>query len=158
MRPALPGGAPSSSRRSRGRSHRDVSASGHQVSCIRSYWTNCLVRSADLRTVATTGPGTYGLVAFAELAPRRIARLRHMGNPVETGLCQPPLELIAVVIVAKTSCRPRRSVSVRTMNVSLPAEFVEFVEGEARAGEYMSASEVVRAARRGLRREKAPRE
>jgi antitoxin ParD1/3/4 len=41
------------------------------------------------------------------------------------------------------------------MNVSLPAEYVEFVEGEVRAGEYASASEVVRAALRGLRREKA---
>ena len=42
-----------------------------------------------------------------------------------------------------------------TMNVSLPAEYMEFVEGEVRTGEYGSASEVVRAALRGLRREKA---
>ena len=42
-----------------------------------------------------------------------------------------------------------------TMNVSLPAEDVDFVEGEVRAGEYGSASEVVRAALRGLRRDKA---
>ena len=41
------------------------------------------------------------------------------------------------------------------MNVSLSAEYVEFVEGEVRAGEYGSASEVVRAALRGMRREKA---
>ena len=45
-----------------------------------------------------------------------------------------------------------------TMNVSLPVEYVEFVEGEVRAGEYASASEVVRAALRGLRREKASHE
>jgi antitoxin ParD1/3/4 len=47
---------------------------------------------------------------------------------------------------------------VATMNVSLPAEFVEFVEGEVASGEYGTASEVVREALRALRREKAARE
>ncbi len=40
-----------------------------------------------------------------------------------------------------------------TMNVSLTAEFVEFIEREVAAGEYGTASEVVRAALRSLRRE-----
>ncbi len=42
-----------------------------------------------------------------------------------------------------------------TMNVSLPADMAEFVEGEVAAGGYGSASEVVREALRLLRREKA---
>jgi len=41
-----------------------------------------------------------------------------------------------------------------TMNVSLSDEFVAFVEREIASGEYASASEVVRDARRLLRREK----
>lgn len=41
-----------------------------------------------------------------------------------------------------------------TINVSLPVEYVDFVEGEVRADEYDSASEVIRAALRGLRRDK----
>ncbi|HEY0524338.1 MAG TPA: type II toxin-antitoxin system ParD family antitoxin [Stellaceae bacterium] len=45
-----------------------------------------------------------------------------------------------------------------TMNVSLSAEFVEFVEGEVASGDYGTASEVVRDALRLLRREKAIRE
>ena len=45
-----------------------------------------------------------------------------------------------------------------TMNVSLPAEFVAFVEAEVAAGDYGTASEVVRDALRLLRREKAGRE
>lgn len=45
-----------------------------------------------------------------------------------------------------------------TMNVSLPAEFVAFVEGEVASGEYGTASEVVRDSLRLLRREKAARE
>jgi antitoxin ParD1/3/4 len=47
---------------------------------------------------------------------------------------------------------------VATMNVSLPAEFIEFVEGEVASGEYGTASEVVREALRALRREKAAHE
>lgn len=42
-----------------------------------------------------------------------------------------------------------------TMNVSLPAEMVEFVERELAEGGYGSASEVVRDALRLLRQEKA---
>lgn len=42
-----------------------------------------------------------------------------------------------------------------TMNVSLPAEFVAFVEGAVASGDYGSASEVVRDSLRLLRREKA---
>lgn len=42
-----------------------------------------------------------------------------------------------------------------TMNVSLPAEMVEFVEAELADGGYSSASEVVREALRLLRRERA---
>lgn len=42
-----------------------------------------------------------------------------------------------------------------TMNVSLPAEFVAFVEGAVASGDYGSASEVVRDGLRLLRREKA---
>ncbi len=42
-----------------------------------------------------------------------------------------------------------------TMNVSLSGEFVEFVNDEVASGEYRTASEVVRAALRLLRREKA---
>jgi antitoxin ParD1/3/4 len=45
-----------------------------------------------------------------------------------------------------------------TMNVSLPREFVEFVNREVESGEYVSASEVVRDALRLLRREKAAEE
>jgi antitoxin ParD1/3/4 len=45
-----------------------------------------------------------------------------------------------------------------TMNVSLPAEFVEFVEQEVASGEYGTASEVVRDSLRLLQREKAARE
>lgn len=41
-----------------------------------------------------------------------------------------------------------------TMNVSLTAEMVEFVEREVSSGEYVSASEVVRDAIRLMRREK----
>lgn len=41
-----------------------------------------------------------------------------------------------------------------TMNVSLTAEMVEFVESEVSSGEYVSASEVVRDAIRLMRREK----
>jgi antitoxin ParD1/3/4 len=44
------------------------------------------------------------------------------------------------------------------MNVSLPAEFVAFVEAEVAAGDYGTASEVVRDALRLLRREKAGHE
>jgi antitoxin ParD1/3/4 len=42
-----------------------------------------------------------------------------------------------------------------TMNVSLSAEFAEFVEAEVASGSYASASEVVRDGLRLLRREKA---
>lgn len=42
-----------------------------------------------------------------------------------------------------------------TMNVSLSDEFVAFVESEVAAGEYASASEVVRDGLRLLQREKA---
>jgi len=42
-----------------------------------------------------------------------------------------------------------------TMNVSLPAEMISFVEAEVAAGDYASASEVVRDALRLLRRERA---
>ncbi|MBP2233063.1 antitoxin ParD1/3/4 [Azospirillum agricola] len=42
-----------------------------------------------------------------------------------------------------------------TMNVSLPAEFVAFVESAVASGDYGSASEVVRDSLRLLRREKA---
>ena len=45
-----------------------------------------------------------------------------------------------------------------TMNVSLSAEFVKFVEGEIASGEYGTASEVMRDALRLLKREKALRE
>jgi len=45
-----------------------------------------------------------------------------------------------------------------TMNVSLPAELVDFVNREVASGEYGTASEVVRDALRLLRREKAARE
>ncbi|QQP90952.1 type II toxin-antitoxin system ParD family antitoxin [Skermanella sp. TT6] len=45
-----------------------------------------------------------------------------------------------------------------TMNVSLPAEFVEFVEKEVASGEYGTASEVIRDSLRLLRRERAARE
>jgi antitoxin ParD1/3/4 len=45
-----------------------------------------------------------------------------------------------------------------TMNVSLPAELVAFVEDEVIAGEYGSASEVVRDGLRRLRHEKATRD
>lgn len=45
-----------------------------------------------------------------------------------------------------------------TMNVSLPAELAAFVEGEVASGDYGTASEVVREALRGLRRDKASRE
>lgn len=41
-----------------------------------------------------------------------------------------------------------------TMNVSLPAEMIAFVEAEVSAGDYASASEVVRDALRLLRRER----
>ena len=42
-----------------------------------------------------------------------------------------------------------------TMNVSLTADIVDFVEGELATGDYASASEVVREALRLLRRDKA---
>lgn len=42
-----------------------------------------------------------------------------------------------------------------TMNVSLPAEMMAFVEAEVSGGDYASASEVVRDALRLLRRERA---
>lgn len=42
-----------------------------------------------------------------------------------------------------------------TMNVSLSAEFVEFVEDEIASGEYGTASEVVRDALRLLKRDRA---
>lgn len=42
-----------------------------------------------------------------------------------------------------------------TMNVSLPAEMMAFVEAEVSTGDYASASEVVRDALRLLRRERA---
>jgi len=45
--------------------------------------------------------------------------------------------------------------SMPTMNVSLPAELVEFVEREVASGDYGTASEVVRESLRLLRREKA---
>lgn len=45
-----------------------------------------------------------------------------------------------------------------TMNVSLPAEFIEFVENEVASGEYGTASEVIRDSLRLLRRERAARE
>ncbi|MCR6632051.1 MAG: type II toxin-antitoxin system ParD family antitoxin [Magnetospirillum sp.] len=45
-----------------------------------------------------------------------------------------------------------------TMNVSLSAEFVEFVEAEIASGEYGTASEVMRDGLRLLKREKAARE
>lgn len=45
-----------------------------------------------------------------------------------------------------------------TMNVSLSAEFVDFVNREVASGDYASASEVVRDALRLLRREKAAHE
>ena len=45
-----------------------------------------------------------------------------------------------------------------TMNVSLPADLADFVEGEVASGEYGTASEVVREALRALRRDKAARE
>ncbi|MGE5546756.1 MAG: type II toxin-antitoxin system ParD family antitoxin [Solirubrobacterales bacterium] len=45
-----------------------------------------------------------------------------------------------------------------TMNVSLSAEFVDFVEGQIASGEYGTASEVVRDALRLLKREAAVRE
>lgn len=41
-----------------------------------------------------------------------------------------------------------------TMNVSLTAEMVEFVEGEVSNGDYVSASEVVRDALRVMRHDK----
>jgi antitoxin ParD1/3/4 len=41
-----------------------------------------------------------------------------------------------------------------TMNVSLPADLVNFVEGQVAAGGYSSASEVVRESLRLLRRER----
>jgi antitoxin ParD1/3/4 len=44
---------------------------------------------------------------------------------------------------------------VPTMNVSLTADIVDFVEGELATGDYASASEVVREALRLLRRDKA---
>ena len=44
-----------------------------------------------------------------------------------------------------------------TMNVSLSAELVAFVEDEVASGEYGTASEVVRDGLRQLRREKAVR-
>jgi antitoxin ParD1/3/4 len=44
---------------------------------------------------------------------------------------------------------------VPTMNVSLAADIVDFVEGELATGDYASASEVVREALRLLRRDKA---
>jgi antitoxin ParD1/3/4 len=45
-----------------------------------------------------------------------------------------------------------------TMNVSLSAEFVEFVEREIASGAYATASEVVRDGLRLLQREKAAHE
>ncbi len=45
-----------------------------------------------------------------------------------------------------------------TMNVSLPAELAEFVEREVASGEYGTASEVVRAGLRLLRRDREARE
>lgn len=45
-----------------------------------------------------------------------------------------------------------------TMNVSLPAEFVAFVERAVASGDYGSASEVVRDSLRLLRREKSVEE
>jgi antitoxin ParD1/3/4 len=45
-----------------------------------------------------------------------------------------------------------------TMNVSLSAELVAFVEGEVASGQYGTASEVVRDGLRCLIREKATRE
>jgi antitoxin ParD1/3/4 len=45
-----------------------------------------------------------------------------------------------------------------TMNVSLPAELAEFVEREVAAGEYGTASEVVRDGLRLLRRDREARE
>lgn len=44
-----------------------------------------------------------------------------------------------------------------TMNVSLPAELVEFVEGEVAGGDYASASEVVWDALPAMRRERDAR-
>ena len=45
-----------------------------------------------------------------------------------------------------------------TMNVSLPTELAEFVEREVAAGEYGTASEVVRDGLRLLRRDREARE
>jgi antitoxin ParD1/3/4 len=45
-----------------------------------------------------------------------------------------------------------------TMNVSLPAELVAFVDGEVASGDYGTASEVVRESLRLLRHDKAVRE
>jgi antitoxin ParD1/3/4 len=42
-----------------------------------------------------------------------------------------------------------------TMNVSLPAEFIAFVEGAVASGDYRDAGEVMRDGLRLLRREKA---
>lgn len=42
-----------------------------------------------------------------------------------------------------------------TMNISMPKEMAEFVEGEVASGDYSSSSEVVREALRLLRHEKA---
>ncbi|HET8728884.1 MAG TPA: type II toxin-antitoxin system ParD family antitoxin [Alphaproteobacteria bacterium] len=42
-------------------------------------------------------------------------------------------------------------VTISTMNVSLPAEFVDFVEGEIASGEYGAAGMVVRDGHRRLR-------
>ena len=42
-----------------------------------------------------------------------------------------------------------------TMNVSLPTDMIDFVEGEVSSGEYSSSSEVVRDALRLLRHDRA---
>jgi antitoxin ParD1/3/4 len=55
------------------------------------------------------------------------------------------------MLIAREVCMP-------TMNVSLSAEFVAFVEREVKSGEYGTASEVVRDALRLLRRERAAEE
>jgi putative addiction module CopG family antidote len=84
-----------------------------------------------------------------------------MMKPVLTILINwAPLLIIAGVWIVVMRQMRGRLTKVRggppasIMTISLPNELVEFIQREIRAGEYLSADEIIRAGLRELRREK----